>query len=237
MSRFCRHCGAPLDPGEKFCGSCGAQIQEIRQPDTAGRADAVHRKDNTAGPLRYLKESVRAGTDSVRQLFKNPRRLIPFIALGALWLVLALLPALGINPWPVKLLSFLTFAQGGMYGGVWGIIGGILGKAVFAYFVSALVLPLFRGKNPFKGAGNGEKGFFSGLAVHSANAAAPLVIGLGLALVAYNFLTGNASLVNSMAGVGGADPGRPVDFAKGRLVWGLMLSIVHKSPAAGCPRS
>lgn len=225
MGGFCRNCGTPLNPNAKFCRSCGVPIREVK-PDAEGRVDTSPGRD-VPSPLHLLKESIRAGMDSFRQLFKTPKRLIPLIVMSALWLILALLPALGINPWPVKLLSFLTFAQGGMYGGVWGAVGGVLGKAVFAYFVSALVSPLFMGRNPFK-SGRAGKDFFSGLALQSANAAASLAVGVGLALVVYNFLTGNASLVNSMAGVTGLFLAIRSILRKGGFLWGLALSIVHK---------
>jgi hypothetical protein len=161
-------------------------------------------------------------------MLKNPKQLIPMLALGTFWLVLSLLPALGINPLPVQLLSFLTFAQGGMYGGVLGAVGGVLGKAVFAYFVSALLLPLFSGKNPFKGMGGGFKAFFSGLAVQSGSAVAQLLMGVGLALILYNFFTGNAGLINSMAGVVGFILALKALLSKGGFIWGLLITVTNK---------
>ena len=65
-------------------------------------------------------------------VLKNPKQMIPTVVLGIVWLVLALLASFGINPLPVRILSFLTFAQGGMFGGVLGAVGGILGKVVIA---------------------------------------------------------------------------------------------------------
>ncbi|MDP3058341.1 MAG: hypothetical protein Q8N36_02665, partial [bacterium] len=156
---------------------------------------------NMPGPLRFLKESVRTGIDSVRQLVKNPRQWIPMLILSAFWLILSLLSAFGINSQAVRVLSFFTFAQGGMYNGMLGAIGGVIGKAVFAYFVSVLILPIFSRKNPIKGVGRGLKSFITGIVVKSANEAGKLVVGIGLALVMFNFFTGNASTVNSMAGV------------------------------------
>jgi hypothetical protein len=145
-----------------------------------------------------------------------------------LWLVLAILPALGVNPPAVHLLSFLTFAQGGMFGGALGAVGGILGKAVFAYFFSAMILPLLMGKKPFRGMGRGLKSFFPGLAVQSAAMAAQLLLGLGLALVVFNFLSGNAGLINSMAGVVGFFLALRSLWQRGGFFWGLALSVANK---------
>ena len=267
MSKFCKNCGAQLTPGAGFCDSCGARTQDNGQVDAAGDADGRARTEekiaaakavidqsgcsneryadmgqnqDMPGPLGFLKSSVRAGVDSLRRLLKNPKQLIPMFVLSVLWLILSILPALGINSWPVRLLSFMTFAQGGMYGGIWGAVGGVIGKAIFAYFISALVLPLFSGKNPFKGIGKSFKSLASGLAVHNANAAGLLILGIGLALIAFNFFTGNASMVNSMAGVAGfvlavkslwgrgGDCGKQANKKGPGFIRGLLLSVANK---------
>lgn len=162
MQNYCRNCGTQLTPGKEFCGGCGKRIQATDQPSASAynvqSNQPMMERQGTAqmqqsGVGSYLKAGFNAGLASLKQMFKSPKQLIPILVLGVFWLALSLLPALGINPLPVKLLSFLTFAQGGMYGGVLGALGGVLGKAVFAYFVSTLLLPLFSGKNPFEGMG------------------------------------------------------------------------------------
>jgi hypothetical protein len=237
MHNYCRHCGAQLTPGKAFCGGRGTRIQATAPPGaaayTAQSAPSMVAPGGAAHPQQseltaYLKAGVNVGLASLKQMLKNPKQLIPMLAMGAFWLALSMLPALGINPLPVQLLSFLTFAQGGMYGGVLGAVGGVMGKAVFAYFVSALLLPLFSGKNPFRGMGGGFKAFFSGLAAQSASAAAPLLMGLGLALILYNFFTGNAGLVNSMAGVVGFMLALKALLSKGGSIWGLLLTAANK---------
>ena len=231
MGKFCGSCGAQMNPGASFCSSCGAKVEIEAQPDTEihARGSEQNAADgDRPGPPDPVKIQIRAGLDSLRQFLRNPKQLIPMLALGVVWLILSLLSALGINPWPVRALSFLTFAQGGMYGGAWGAMGGIIGKAVFAYFVSVLILPLFSGKNPFKGMGIGFKGFLSGLALQSVNAAAQLMLGIGLALVLFNFFTGNASPVNSMAGVVGFMLALKVLWSRGSFFRGLLISVVNK---------
>lgn len=230
MHNYCRQCGAQLTPGKAFCRGCGARIQAAPPPGAAGYTvpPAPPAHPQQPGLAAQLKAGVNAGLASLKQMLKNPKQLIPMLALVGFWLVLSILPALGINPLPVRLLSFLTFAQGGMYGGAVGAVGGVMGKAVFAYFVSALLLPLFSGKNPFRGMGGGFKAFFSGLAAQSASAAAPLLLGIGLALVLYNFFTGNAGLVNSMAGVVGFILALKALLSKGGFIWGLLLTAANK---------
>jgi hypothetical protein len=171
---------------------------------------------------------IRLSFSNMRQFLSNPRQLIPVLILCASWLVLSFLPAFGFNPMPVQILSFLTFAQGGLYGGIAGAVGGVIGKAVFAYFFSVLIVPMFLGKNPFQSFGKGLKGFFSGLAVNSLAAVVPLILGIGLALVVYNFLTGNASLVNSMAGLSGLVLAIRSIATRGGFWWGILLTIASK---------
>jgi len=64
--------------------------------------------------IRYIRQSL--------NVLKNPKQMIPTAKLGLFWLVLALLGPFGINPLPVRILSFLTFAHGGMFDGVLGAV-------------------------------------------------------------------------------------------------------------------
>ena len=68
---------------------------------------------------------------SITAVFKNPIKLLPALILAGLWLIINILQGFGINILPVKALSFLTFAEAGMHGGIMGAIGGIIGKGMF----------------------------------------------------------------------------------------------------------
>ena len=220
MSTFCENCGAQLNPDERFCGSCGLE----RQAGVPGGEIAAV-APGEAGRPSFL--------ESLSLFFKNPAQLIPILALSVLWLILSLLAARGSFSWPVKVLSFLTFAQGGMYGGVWGAVGGIIGKAVFAYFFSALLMPLFSGKNPFKGME--LKNLLSGMALQGLAAVAQLLIGAGFALVVYNFFTGNGSLVNSAAGIVGLLLALKALLSRGDLLRNLVFAAVNKLSGGKTP--
>ena len=89
---------------------------------------------------QYLKQSL--------QVFKHPLQLLPSILLTAIWIVLGIVQIRVQDNLPVKVLNFLTYAQGGLYGGVVGAIGGVLGKVLVAAAVNALLVPLFQGKKP-----------------------------------------------------------------------------------------
>jgi hypothetical protein len=167
--------------------------------------------------IGYIRQSLK--------VLKNPKQMIPTVILGIFWLVLALLGSFGINPLPVRILSFLTFAQGGMFGGVFGAVGGILGKIVVAAFLNAVIIPLFQKKAPFSGIGGGIKGFFKSLAVKSISSITPLLGGLGISLLLYAFMNSSQSLQNSIVGIIAfvmllQNMGR-----QGGFLWGLVFSI------------
>lgn len=149
------------------------------------------------GPLKYLLGGVGRLFKGITGVFKNKKRFISVLVVSLLWLILLMLPALGINIPALRYLNFLTFAQGGTSGGALGMAGGLVGKGLFAYFIAAL----FTGSKPFAGLGGGFKSLLGSLAVKEKSALASLLLGAGLALIGYNFLTGNGSLQNSMAGI------------------------------------
>lgn len=234
MNQFCLNCGAQVNPGAGFCPACGAGMEAAMKPDPGA---AVREREPAMGagaaPVSPGVFSTYLG--SLKQFLKDPKQLISVIALGLFWLILSLLPALGCNSLPVRILSFLTFAQGGMYAGAWGALGGIMGKAVFAYFFSLLIAPLFSGKNPFKGMEMGFKGLMAGLVIHSAGAAGQLMLGLGLALVLFNFFTGNAGFVNSAAGIAAFLLALKALWSRGGLLRTLIIAAARKLSGGRTP--
>lgn len=250
MNKFCTSCGVSLNEGVKFCAKCGASVFQSNEPAkiSAGQPDAAKSELEIPKTMRSTKEkppAAGASADSspsspmgagkflaeyIRQsltVLKNPKQMLPTVVLGIVWLVLALLGSFGINPLPVRILSFLTFAQGGMFGGVLGAAGGILGKVVVAAFLNAAIVPLFQKKAPFSGISGDLKGFFGALAVKSMNAVAPLLSGVGASLLLYAFMNSTQSLQNSMVGI--------IAFVmllqnigrQGGFLWGLVFSIAN----------
>ena len=142
---------------------------------------------------QYLKQSLQA--------FKHPKQMLPTIILTVVWIILGLLQIKLKENLPMKLLNFITYAQGGLYGGVVGAIGGILGKVVVAGFVNALIAPLFMGKKPFSGLGNGFKELGKSLCLQSRKALAPFLKGIGSALLLYVLFNFTGRMENSMAGI------------------------------------
>jgi len=228
MSKFCRNCGVQLKPDVKFCAPCGVEAQVTGAQTlavspvgatvkmaanasfasaTAGESCFTHSLPGAGeisaaiGPLKVLFQGLSGLFRGFGSAIKDKKRLIPALMLALLWFILTLLPLLGINPMPVKWLSFLTFAGGGTSNGITGLVGGVVGKGVFAYFLMSLVIPLTRGQKPFAGVGRGIKQFFQSIGAKSLAQLAPLLLGTGAALIGYNFITGNASIQNSMVGI------------------------------------
>lgn len=149
------------------------------------------------GPLKVLLSEGVSLINGIGRNFKNKKKLIPALILSGLWLLLMLLPALGINFFIMQVLSWLTFAHGGTGDGILSLIGGIFGKGVFAGFVFSL----FSDNGASQGLGRGLKNLFSFFTTKGSSSIGMLLGGAGLALIAYNFMAGSTSLANVMVGV------------------------------------
>ncbi len=153
------------------------------------------------GPFKCLADGVIGLAKGFGAALRDKKRWLSAAVLAVVWLALTLLPFLGVNPPAVRWLSFATFAGGGTTGGLTGLVGGVVGKGVFAYFLTSLVLPLTRGQKPFAGVAGGLRRFFPSLAAKGPAQLSGVLAGMGAALIGYNFMVGPASLQNSMAGV------------------------------------
>lgn len=218
---YCAACGEKIISGKRFCRKCGALATgaaQVIQSD-AGFGGSVL-ASVTGGEMRFdftspvfgvasgIMSAVGTGKALLSGLtgllqgfvgaFKTPKALIIALILGLLWLLQTLLPVLGVSlPEGVaKALGFLTFAQGGMQGGLIGMIGGIIGKGVFAGCAASLV-----GGGAFGQIGGGVKAMFSSFSCKSGKEIGLLLCGAGAALAGYNLMAGSAGLSDSMAAV------------------------------------
>ena len=94
MAKFCTWCGAPLEPGARFCGECGGRILETVMIDgTKSQDDTLSGRQLPAdATLRLDRDSVVVNTDNKQKRFsldsaKRPRK----TALIAAGVVIALL--------------------------------------------------------------------------------------------------------------------------------------------------
>lgn len=168
---------------------------------------------------QYLKQSL--------QVFKHPKQMLPIIILTVVWIALGILQIKLKENLPMKVLNFLTYAQGGLYGGIFGAIGGILGKVVVAAFVNALIVPLFMGKKPFAQMAGGWKELLQNIGFQSKSAVAPLLKGFGAALLIYILFNATARLENSMAGIMAAVSLALAMGKKSGFMWELAISYAN----------
>ena len=149
------------------------------------------------GPGKLIGTSVKQFFTSIGAAFKDPKRLIPAFVLAVVWLVLNILQSCGINPVPTRILSFLTFANGGMSGGFFGAVGGIIGKGIFAGALVSLI-GLFSRKGGVKRSfGETLKGAFG----VSLNTLWAYLTGIGAAMLLYLFISGGATRISFMGGI------------------------------------
>lgn len=188
------------------------------------------------GPFKYLLSGIGLIFKGFKEVFVNKKRSIPVLVISLIWFLLMLLPVLGVNSSAQNWLSFLTFAQGGTGGGLLSVVGGFIGKGIFAYFLTSLLLPLSGGK-PFAGLGGGLKTLFGSFGFRDKKAFALLLTGIGLALICYNFLTGNASLQNSMVGIAAFLVSLRALANNGGFLRGFFMSFLKKSTKAAVPAS
>ncbi|MDD4124126.1 MAG: hypothetical protein PHW77_00135 [Eubacteriales bacterium] len=153
----------------------------------------------TLNPFTAVFGSIKRFVCGFKSLFKNKKKLIPALVLAFLWILLSLLPMLGVNNAAVKTLSSLTFAQGGYSKNIVNIIGGLLGKGM----VAAVFVSLFSGG--LKSTSGGLKQTVSSFknSIKNTESFCLWLMGTGFALVFYNFTVGKASVWQGMAGIAG----------------------------------
>ena len=167
----------------------------------------------------------------LKNLLKNPKKLIPTFVLCGIWLVFSLMSGFGANLPVLRFLYTLTYANGGMFGGFFGTVGGIFGKAVFAAVVNSVVLSICEKKNPFSGLQKKLKGIFTG----SIFALAPLFIGGGLGVLLYWFFNITSSPVNCAVAVVAAVGTLSSMSKKNGLLFSLIFGAMSKLSGGKTP--
>ena len=149
------------------------------------------------GPAQVIANSSRSFIQSLGGIMKRPVLMIPALLLAVCWFVLNILQAKGHTPMPAKIMSFLTFAQGGMQGGMIGAVGGIFGKGITAGALTSLLTKHAERKLPFADRLKSAFGI-------SRNSAGPYAVGAGTAMLLYLFMSGGAARLSFMGGIAAA---------------------------------
>ena len=123
-----------------------------------GLADVGGVVTKVFAPVSGIFHGIGSFFSGIFRIFRKPSALIGTVLLAALWFVLARFR--GSDSQIVKILSWLTFSEGGFDRSALGTVGGVLGKGT----VAAALVSLFNGglKELFKGigalfTGHGEK--------------------------------------------------------------------------------
>lgn len=161
------------------------------------------------------------------EALKHPKMLLPTAILAVVWIGLGILQNKVGRNLPLSIVNFLTFAQGGLYGGILGVLGGILGKIVVAAFVNIMVVPLFYKKNPFANLKGGFNDVIQTVKFESTEAFVSLLKGFGAALLLYSIFNVTQSLENSLVGIVSAVALISAVARKGGFLWGLVLSWLN----------
>ncbi len=152
------------------------------------------------GPLKYSWNHFTTGIKGIGHLFKHPIMLLPIILVSLAWYVLSGLKVIFPDAALISFLSFLTFAQGGMYGGFFSALGGIIGKTLIAGIITLLFSRMIS-KDPKKNANKPKSLWSQAIRINSIKAFELLFLGMGLAFILYQFMTGFGGLENAMVGI------------------------------------
>ena len=166
--------------------------------------------------------------NEVKDLLRNPKKLLPTIILSIVWMLFSIMSAMGANIPILRFLYTLTYSNGGMFGGFFGAVGGIFGKAVFATVVNILVLSLVAKKNPFANAVKSVKGIFGKAAFSGLSAISPFLTGAGFGLILYWFFNITSSPVNCAVAVVGAVGAFSAIGQKNGIITSLVYTVTGK---------
>ena len=189
-------------------------------------------QEERLGVGAYLKKCMHQGLE----VFKHPMMLLPTLVLGAIWLVIGYLSSTTELPGWAKVVSFLSFAEGGLFGGALGAAGGIVGKVVVAVFINSVILPLFQKKLPFVGVAGGIKGMFSNMGEQVVCGIAPFLGGMGAALLLYSFMNISHVQINAFVGVAAVVLLLQNIGNQGGFLFGLLFSVANSITKGRVPR-
>ena len=189
-------------------------------------------QEERLGVGAYLKKCMHQGLE----VFKHPMMLLPTLVLGAIWLVIGYLSSTTELPGWAKVVSFLSFAEGGLFGGALGAAGGIVGKVVVAVFINSAILPLFQKKLPFVGVAGGIKGMFSNMGEQVVCGIAPFLGGMGAALLLYSFMNISHVQINAFVGVAAVVLLLQNIGNQGGFLFGLLFSVANSITKGRVPR-
>ncbi|MCR4746569.1 MAG: hypothetical protein K5894_15240 [Lachnospiraceae bacterium] len=148
---------------------------------------------------------IRGYIKRTKEVLKNPGIMIPSILLmiimSAGQLILAILTSRRSLNGALAFLSVISYANGGMYGGVPGAIGGILGKMLFIAVLNSFIVGIMTKQNPFGNFFAGIGRSFTAFAFKRPYDIAAWLFGAGSAVLIYNACNLTQGRMNGAIGV------------------------------------
>ncbi len=180
-------------------------------------------------PIKYLLQSAKKLMQDIKVILKDKKKRMPALIMTLIWgLFMIINITLSANSSIFNVFNFLTFSNGGMNAGISGMVGGTIGRGIIAYFVSVSILPLLKGKKLFLSTKDGFKNLVKVVVVKNIKSQTSIFVGAGLALISYNFLTGNASIQNSMIGIVSFIMSIRILSSKNSFLRGFLVSFMNK---------
>lgn len=142
------------------------------------------------GLFSVLKSGLGGLMGGFKRTLGDKKRITLVIALTIIWLLVNLLAALGIFPLPLRLLSWLTAAQG-------NLIGGTIGKGLVAALLAQIIV--HKGMLTVLKSGLGQLG---SILKSGKGKAVPLLLGSGAVLIVCNMMV-STNLQNTMVCIAG----------------------------------
>ncbi len=163
--------------------------------------DMVLSNTNINGSFNMLNDLINKPKylfNNILNVLKDHKKRMIVIILSLIWFLSVIFKSFGIDFFLINWINYLSFANGGTHGNIIAIIGGFIGKTIFAYFVAILLLSEKGKINWIK---SGINNFIKALDFKNKKQYPMMGIGIGISLIIYNFIAGNASINNSMMGI------------------------------------
>ena len=206
------------ESGETVCGTLGSELSGAAQ-------------EMIPGPFKVIGSAVKQFFSAIGSALKEPKKLIPVLVLAVIWLALNILKACGVEWKPLDVLSFLTFANGGMSGKALGAVGGVIGKGLFAGAAASLVSGIANRK---KGEKRSLIETLKGAFGFSKDTLWAYLAGAGAAMLLYLFISGGATKISFMGGLAAAFLAAKSALNDG-FVRKLTASLTSKGKASAGP--
>lgn len=203
---ICPSCGKEIENGSNKCPFCHINISNNQTLDVDAGTNAGEVLISSDGslinkPVQRFSQVIKDGfmriINSFKNVFKNKRVMITTIVMIVVWLILDIINGSGNDSIVIKILSFMTFANAGMNGGIFGFIGGVIGKGVFTGAVVSIVNSIGKKNNGF------FRDFKEIFNVGKGNVF-PYIFGIGIAFFGFLLISGGMTRLSFMGGIGAA---------------------------------